>query len=325
MTELYWLSPGDPAQQTGGYLYNQRMVHELRQLGWAVRVLALPGRWPLLPERGCAALLATIPDRSRVVADGLCWTGLGPAGSALAERCAVAVLLHSPLFREDGDPGLRRAERAALEGTLPVATSPRTLADLGVEGELIRPGVDRGSLPRQPVAGELLCVGTLTPRKAHDVLFAALGELRALRWELHCAGAWRDPEALARLRGQLDRLGLADRVHLHGPLDRRRLEERYATASLLVQPARYEAWGMALAEALVRGVPVLSTPAGVLDELPADAWSAVPPADPHALATAIAALLTDPEACSALGARGGRAAGHLPDWTGAARRLEALL
>jgi hypothetical protein len=44
--DLDFIVPGDPAQRTGGYLYDARIVEALRHLGWTVTVHGLPGRFP---------------------------------------------------------------------------------------------------------------------------------------------------------------------------------------------------------------------------------------------------------------------------------------
>ena len=73
-------------------------------------------------------------------------------------------------------------------------------------------------------------------------------------------------------------------------------------ASVYVQPARWEGFGLAVLEAMVCGVPVVATNVSSLPELVADGETGllVPPDDPAALAGAIEGALADP----ALGAAG---------------------
>ena len=49
-TDLDFIVPGDPAQRTGGYLYDARIVEALRHLGWTVTVHGLPGRFAIRLE-----------------------------------------------------------------------------------------------------------------------------------------------------------------------------------------------------------------------------------------------------------------------------------
>jgi glycosyltransferase involved in cell wall biosynthesis len=80
-----------------------------------------------------------------------------------------------------------------------------------------------------------------------------------------------------------------------------------ASADLLVLPSHHEALPMAVAEALAAGVPVLTTPVGVIGEILTDGQTAllVPPGDVPALTEALLRLVSDP----ALRARIGKA-GH---------------
>jgi glycosyltransferase involved in cell wall biosynthesis len=81
---------------------------------------------------------------------------------------------------------------------------------------------------------------------------------------------------------------------------------------------------MVLAEALARGLPIVSTTAGAIpDTVPAAAGRLVPPGDADALAAALRAVLTDQDLYQDLkrGAAGARRC--LPDWT-AATRLFAI-
>jgi glycosyltransferase involved in cell wall biosynthesis len=75
---------------------------------------------------------------------------------------------------------------------------------------------------------------------------------------------------------------------------------------------------MALAEALVRGLPVVSTTGGAIsDTVPSGAGVLVPPGDDRALAGALEPLLAEPEGAerrAALGAAASRYGRMLPSW-----------
>ena len=173
----------------------------------------------------------------------------------------------------------------------------------------------------------MLCVATLTPRKGHAVLFEALGELRDRRWHLACAGSTtRDAATTAALEHQIDRLSLRNRISLLGDLDHETLERYYERADLFVLASYLEGFGMALAEAIARGVPVVSTRAGAIPEtVPAAAGVLVPPGDSRALAKALARLLDEPAELAALTARAQAAAASMPTWQTAAEKFAAAL
>jgi glycosyltransferase involved in cell wall biosynthesis len=100
----------------------------------------------------------------------------------------------------------------------------------------------------------------------------------------------------------------------------------YARASLFVLPSYLEGYGMALAEAIAHGLPVVSTTAGAIpDTVPATASRLVPPGDVDALANALAELIRDEKARRAL-ERGARAAAAaVPTWVQSAEKFGDVL
>jgi SAM-dependent methyltransferase len=87
-------------------------------------------------------------------------------------------------------------------------------------------------------------------------------------------------------------LGLEDRIRFPGEVDPEELERLYHHASVFVLPSHHEGYGMALTEALVRGLPVVSTTGGAIPgTVPGGAGQLVPPGDPVALARLLGGLL----------------------------------
>jgi glycosyltransferase involved in cell wall biosynthesis len=98
----------------------------------------------------------------------------------------------------------------------------------------------------------------------------------------------------------------------------------YAAADLFVLPSRYEGYGMAYAEALAHGLPVIATAAGAIPEtVPAGAGVLVPPDDAEALAAALRRLVEQPgvRARMAAAARAVR----FPSWSDQAAKFAHLL
>lgn len=345
MAELHFAVPGDLATLTGGYLYDRRIVEGLRAAGWRVHVHALD---PSFPRPHAAALaeaagvLAAIPDGAALVADGLALGGMPDLAAALAGRLALTALVHHPLADETGlEPAaaarLRESERRSLAAARRVivtsaATARALAAHYGVEPgkvTVVEPGSDPAPLARGSGDGELalLCVATLTPRKGHAVLFDALAGLAGRRWRLTCAGGLeRDPATAAALMEQIARLGISGRVTLAGELTPPALGALYDRADAFVLASFHEGYGMALAEALARGLPVVSTTAGAIpDTVPEDAGLLVPPGDSTALAAALARLLDDPALRGRLAAGARAARGRLPAWETTVARFAAAV
>jgi glycosyltransferase involved in cell wall biosynthesis len=341
---LSFLLPGDPSTPTGGYVYDRRTAEGLRTLGWEVDVVSLEGEFPVPgPEALEVARqrLRDIPDGRLVLIDGLALGGMPALVEAEAGRLRLVGLVHHPLSEETGlapeqARALRQAERRALAAVAGVlVTSAHTARLLGAYGvdaarvRVVEPGTDPAAPARGSGAGGLglLCVATLTPRKGHTLLLEALAKLRDLDWHLTCVGSLtRDPETAADVAGRIQALGLNDRVRLTGELDDTALGAAYARADLFVLPTWLEGYGMALAEALARGLPVISTRAGAVpDTVPASAGILVPPGDVQALGRALDAVMRDRGLRRRLGEGALAARARLPSWEAASRRMAIAL
>ena len=105
----------------------------------------------------------------------------------------------------------------------------------------------------------ILFIGRITPIKNLEQLIEAfhLAGLEAARLVL--VGPLPEPDYAARLRSVISRCGLTDRVSLIGPLYQQDKLAALAGADLFVLPSLYESFGIAAAEAVAAGLPVLLT------------------------------------------------------------------
>jgi glycosyltransferase involved in cell wall biosynthesis len=341
--EVWFAVPGDPATLTGGYIYAARLTAALQRQGWTVHQLALPAGFPN-PSAGeiedTHALLATLPVDATVIIDGLAF-GAFPEHIFDGLDLDIVALVHHPLAYETGvtpedAARLLESERAALHHARAViSTSTHTADELVRVFEVARarvtvalPGIARpAAIPRRTLNSEprLLTVATLTPRKGYDVLVEALGEIRDLSWRATWVGSTaRSPETTRDLEKQIAQLALGDRIVLAG--ETARLAAYYADADAFVLPSRYEGYGMAFAEAIAYGLPVIGARAGaVSNTVPEDAGILVEPDDPRALAVALRSLLTDAGLYEQLAAGAARAASRLTTWDDTARAVAGVL
>jgi glycosyltransferase involved in cell wall biosynthesis len=345
---LAFVLPGGLDGLTGGTVYDRHIVAGLREAHWGVDVVSLRTSFPW-PDAAAlaeaASSIALLPDGALVVADGLAFGALPALAQLHASRLRWVALVHHPLALETGLNEAQRQqlfdnERQALAAARTVVvTSTATaqaLASYGVAAARIRV-VEPGTAPAALAGGtagnaqdepvSLLCVATLTPRKGHAVLLEALAGLQDRRWTLHCVGSTtRDAATTQHVRSLIAAHGLQQRVHLHGELGADALQTRYACADAFVLPSFHEGYGMALAEALAHGLPVISTTAGAIPgTVPAGAGVLVPPGDTAALRAALAHLLDAPawRATLAAGARAARS--RLAGWPAAVGRFAAVL
>src|SRR5204863_2224451 len=105
------------------------------------------------------------------------------------------------------------------------------------------------------------------------------------------------------------------RVSLVGAVQPSRLTGLYGASDLFVLPSRYEGFGMAYAEAIAHGLPVIGTTAGAIpDTVSPEAGVLIPPDDVPALAAALRRLIESPEDRAHLAAGARAAAERLPTW-----------
>ena len=346
VNEVVFAVPGDLANPTGGYAYDRRIIEGLAALGWRTAVVDLGDGFPFPTTEARAAArtrLAALPIGPPIVIDGLAFGALPEAAAALGATHPLVALVHHPLALETGlsaaaSASLRASERAALACARHViATSTTTArllaADYDVPSErlsVVEPGTERvATRPRRVESViALLSVGAVVPRKGYDVLVAALARLKHLPWRLVIAGdCGRSVDTFRQLVADIAALGLSDRVQLAGTVTAEELASLYASADLFVLPSRFEGYGMAYAEAIAHGVPVIGTNAGAIPEtVPADAGVLVPPDDVDMLAATLQRLMDNPAERERLAA--GARATAFPSWRGQAalfaRALENL-
>jgi glycosyltransferase involved in cell wall biosynthesis len=352
LSSVHFVMPGgvdDPAAPSGGNAYDRRVSLDLPGFGWQVHKHAVDGEWPR-PGAAARAELARIlrefPDGTVVLLDGLVACGVPEIVVPEAERLRLAVLVHLPLGDETGlDPllaaELDAKERAVLRAVPAViATSDwavrRLVSHHGLAPDRVHvaaPGADIAPLASgTDGVSRLLCVAAVTPRKGQHRLIEALATVRDLPWSCVCVGGLgQDPEYVGRLRSLIAKYGLEHRLELAGPQAGAQLDASYAAADLMVLTSYAETYGMAVTEALARGIPVLATDVGGVAEAVGRAPDGgvpgilVPPEDPAALAAELRGWFNEADVRRRLkaAARGRRAA--LDGWATTARSLAGVL
>src|SRR6266550_3735411 len=168
---------------------------------------------------------------------------------------------------------------------------------LGIDNQRFRPNASarevwasKLSIPDDELI--LSTVSYLRPIKNPQIIVEACGVLaqRGLRAHLIVAG---DGEMLDELKQLSQRLGIADRVHWLGlvpdPVSLLQASDLFLLATV------GEAFGLALAEAMACGVPIVGSRAGAIPEVITDGETGllVKPMDPVALADGIEKLGRD--------------------------------
>jgi len=342
---LVFASSLDYARLTGGFVYNTRLMRELTARGWEVAQLDLPAGFPrpdVAARTQSAKLLAALPGGALVVADQICFSPLVGHLARAAQRLRLVMIFHHPIAMEEGLPSAERArfmaaERAALACCRMVVASSRTtaatlVADYDVpEARVVvaLPGIERPDVtePPQEASPRLLSVGAVIPRKGYHDLIEALAGLVHVPWSLSIVGDLeRAPDYVAHLRERVRTVGLDDRVIFMGGIPAVELEAEWRAAQIYVAASLHEGYGMAVAEAIARGVPTVTTGADAVREwLDPAAALIVPERSPDALRDAIWRVLTEPSLRSNLRAAALARAARFPSWSDAAAVVDQRL
>ena len=343
VVEVAFAIPGDLATPTGGYAYDRRMIELLPACGMSVHHVALPASFPNPTEDDLAQterLLRSAPEGAILLIDGLAY-GAMPADLIRRLGRRIVALVHHPLGLEPGlgperEEALLQSEIVALgEARWVITTSMATAHLLAEEFDVpsnritvAEPGTEPA--PRANGTGtpvELLAVGAVSPRKAYNVLVDALSGLRHRDWHLTIAGALdRAPETTGALRAAIAAAGLDDRILLAGAVSDAELATLYDRTDVFVSPSLFEGYGMVLAEAMARGLPIVASTGGAAAEtVPESAGLKVEPADARALRDALEAMIVDPTLRRSFADGAWAAARTLPRWSDTASRIAEVL
>jgi len=310
---------------TGVARYSRELRRALeRRPDCQVRGFALGRRSEPVPDR-----VRHIPVPLRVIDAG--WRAVGrPRAEQLSgpvdlvhsldlvpppTRLPLVVTVHDvvcgelPSLHPGRARGAQERRLASLERAAAILAVSRSTAD-----ELVDRGVDPDRVhvtpnglsrlppppPDSPHPGGrfILAVGSLEPRKGHEVLLRAVAMAGLQDVKLVFAG----PTAgrAATLRSLARELGLGERLRILGRVDDRVLSGLYRDAALLCLPSLGEGFGLPVLEALGAGLPVVASDLPAIREVAGEAAVLVPPGRPDTLAGVLRRVLGDPRLAARL-------------------------
>jgi glycosyltransferase involved in cell wall biosynthesis len=119
------------------------------------------------------------------------------------------------------------------------------------------------------------------------------------------------------------KLGIDNRVRFEGRVSEERKADLFAGCKMLVMPSLFESLGLAAAEAMSYGKPVIASSSGGLPEVVGDGGLVVPPKNSILLAQAMNRLLNDEELRRSLGVKAKERAA-LYSWDLAVEKIEKI-
>jgi glycosyltransferase involved in cell wall biosynthesis len=329
---------------SGGNVYDDALTAALEAMGVKVEVHRVERPAPdgsLADAASQAGLATALEAASSSLVDGIVAIGASELiADAVAAGRSVTILVHHFPADDPALDGQARARTTAMEAeALRAATGILCTSHWAAEELRRRHGLTKigvappGVAPAALAVGSrdrgvpgLLSVGSLTPLKDQLTLVAALRSLTDLAWVAALVGSESvDPAYADRVEEAVAEAGLTDRVRVLGARVGAALEVEWQAADLLVQTSRSETYGIAVLEALARGVPaVVASGSGMVEALAAGrrslppAGAVTPPADPDALAARLRRWVTDPDLAATWRSAALDQRGRLPRWTATA-------
>ena len=345
MTHCVFAIPGDLATPTGGYVYARKILPLLAErLG--IELCPLPAGFPLASEaelhEAAASLTAFNAPGTVFFIDGLAYGAL-PVSTLEALNGPIVALVHHPLGLEEGLTPSEKAHLLKTEDEALALARHVVVPSHGTVRELARlfsvpsgkitvaePGILRGRRASGASAGQpfhIVSVGSLTPRKGYGVFIDALDAVRELPWRATIAGSLdRSPETAELVRRKLSEYGFEERVLLAGQLDEATLSELYSSADVFALASLYEGYGMAFAEAIAHGLPVIASGEGaVRDTVPSSAGFVCATGDVEAFAEALRSLLSNAALRREKAEGAWRHGQTLPNWASTADTIAKVL
>lgn len=347
---------GDLNRTSGGYLYDRTVVNYLRRRGDRVTVFSQPQRpyplglidtfdvpfWRTLSEAPIDVLLQDELNHPSL-ALGNHWLRRAadfpivaivhhlrqserrsPVDTAIS-RWIERLYLQSPHAFIFNSEATRRDTIGATSG-MPTDRPSIVAPPSGHRfGEPLDPAtVDSRAAGDDPL--RLAFVGNVIPRKRLHMLLRGLARVTETDWCLDVVGDLHaNPSYTDRVRRLISRSGVTDRVTLHGRLPNANLRQVLERSHTLAVPSAYEGYGIVYVEAMGRGLPVLASPFGGVQDVVEDGTTGFFVRSASDIAAAARQWGHDRSLLASMGRAALEAYQRFPTWDESSRRIASFL
>lgn len=350
---------GSLNQQTGGYLYDRKVVEYLQAQGDQVEILSLPWRNYIshLSDNLSLTLFTRLSHLNvdLLIEDELNHPSLFAINPLIRRRknFPLTSIVHHLRYSEATAIWQRRVYQAiegaflrSLDGLICNSQTtlhstqtvlPRNLVS-SIPYVVAYPGKDHFSggiseseieeRARQPGSLCLVFLGNLIPRKGLHWLLAALSRLRDMPFRLDVVGdESRDPAYARQIRELVERHSLQERVQFWGAVDENALQEILRRSHLLVVPSTYEGFGIAYLDGMRYGLAILASTSGGAGELVTEGVEGylIQPGDVSTLANRLQELHRDRMRLTQMGIAARKRFEQHPTWSESAAKIRQFL
>jgi glycosyltransferase involved in cell wall biosynthesis len=330
---------------SGGYLYDRKLVEYLRAQGDAVEIISLP--WRNYASHLTDNLSFRLPrGLDLVIEDELNHASLIAANRRPHPYPLVSLVHHlrsselRPAWQNNFYRWVEHRYLQSVDGFIfNSKTTQRVVNDLignNKPSVVVYPPTDRfeetileHEIRARSESDEfrILFLGNVIRRKGLHTLLDAM-ESQSPKVYLDVIGAISsEPGYAAAMLQKTQELGLSNRVHFHGPLEKEELIPNLRQAHLLVVPSSYEGYGIVYLEGMGFGLPAIGTTAGAASEIITDGETGylIPPGDSEGLAVLLQFLAKDRELLARLSLSAQQRYRSQPKWEQTAGNIRAFL
>ena len=323
---------------SGGYDFNFRMVDYLRSQGSNIEIIhfttvpkGLPMRWFRASMYVCRKIRSSKPDLV-IVSKSYQYVPFLRLMAAFTKTPVLYLVHHFDWMNIVNKPKIMMYEKYVgwlLGMSEMVWVNSRNTSDaverLGIRPEMIRvinPGFakDRLLLPDRsdrhgPV--RLLCVGSISPRKAQHLVVKACSFLDRGSYQLEFIGSIESDKAYtATVNKLIADEALSESIKMSGYIEEKEVVDAYLKADILVHPATWEGFGMSILEGMWFSLPVIASDISAIPELVCNGVNGllIEPGNVEELVEALRFLIQNGETRLQMGEKSRMFAEKMNDW-----------
>jgi len=306
---------------SGGFLYDQMLVNQLRRAGETVEIINLPWRSysDLLTQNFNRSFRKRLRAREYdiLLEDELNHPSLFAVNRWLKRhvKTPIVSIVHHLRISERhpllSRPFYRAVERSYLRSVDAFLYNSQTTRESvekligSTNGIVAYPSGSRFKGLGEPTVRaraaqdrqlQIVFVGNIIPRKGLHVLLDAMSRLPRKAAHLTVIGSLSvDPAYTRRIRRRISRFEIGEDVTLTDAISDADLRSRLTRSDLLCVPSQHEGFGIVYLEGFAFGLPAIATTGGAASEIITDGITGfiIPPADPEALAIRLHSLVID--------------------------------
>ncbi|MBW4668151.1 MAG: glycosyltransferase family 4 protein [Cyanomargarita calcarea GSE-NOS-MK-12-04C] len=322
-----FLITGAVPPQTGGELYNYKLVRYLETAGFEIECISL--------HKKLATKLAKLPIIGNILAAFVVYCLLSRCQGILVEdhfltqylwllniiqrvvrQQKIIILVHSLYGYDTSDRilirkwfhGIKHKLRLSFANEIITNSeyAKQEIVSLGITPSIIQvlpPGVDRGKLKIIPQDSnhekyQILCVANYLPGKGLIYLIEAFSQVNRREFTLHLAGNPHKSSAYYKqMVKMVHELNLTKDVFFHNGADKETIQQLYSNANIFVLPTLKETFGIVLIEAMHYSLPIITTNVAAIPELVTNNENGflIPPKNSQTLAIALSKLIENSE------------------------------